>query len=100
MNLSANLSATSRALKLIPALALVTAASFLHAQTAARSTEVHPDRTLTFHYKIPPPPRSTLSLDGVAKPIPMDKDADGTSGLSLPSLSRPRSTAITSKPTV
>jgi enterochelin esterase-like enzyme len=77
MNLSANLSATFRALKLIPALALLTAASVLHAQ-GVRSTEVHPDRTVTFHYKDPAATKVTLSLEGVAKPIPMDKDADGT----------------------
>ncbi len=42
-----------------------------------RSTEVHPDHTVTFSYKDAAATKVTLALDGVAKPIPMEKDATG-----------------------
>jgi enterochelin esterase-like enzyme len=42
-----------------------------------RSTEVHPDHTVTFSYKDAAATKVTLALDGVAKPIPMEKDAAG-----------------------
>jgi enterochelin esterase family protein len=51
----------------------------LAAQAPARfhSTEIHPDRSVTFSYKDAAATRVTLALDGVAKPIPMEKDATG-----------------------
>jgi enterochelin esterase family protein len=42
-----------------------------------RSTEIHPDRSVTFSYKDAAATKVTLALDGVAKPIPMVKDAAG-----------------------
>ena len=42
-----------------------------------RSTEVHADHTVTFSYKDASAAKVTLALDGVAKPIPMEKDATG-----------------------
>jgi enterochelin esterase-like enzyme len=42
-----------------------------------RSTEIHPDRSVTFSYKDAAATKVTLALDGVAKPIPMEKDATG-----------------------
>jgi enterochelin esterase-like enzyme len=52
---------------------------FLGAQEPGRlrSTEVHPDHTVTFSYKDATATKVTLALDGVAKPIPMEKDATG-----------------------
>ncbi len=44
---------------------------------ARRSIEVHPDHTITFSYKDSSATKVTLALDGVAKPIPMEKDATG-----------------------
>jgi len=38
-----------------------------------RSTDVHPDRSVTFSYKDAAATKVTLALDGVAKPIPMEK---------------------------
>jgi enterochelin esterase-like enzyme len=42
-----------------------------------RTTEVHPDHTVTFSYKDAAATKVTLALDGVAKPILMEKDATG-----------------------
>ena len=42
-----------------------------------RSTDIHPDRSVTFSYKDAAATKVTLALDGVAKPIPMEKDAAG-----------------------
>jgi enterochelin esterase-like enzyme len=42
-----------------------------------RSTEVHADHTVTFSYNDASAAKVTLALDGVAKPIPMEKDATG-----------------------
>jgi len=51
----------------------------LAAQTPARlrSVDIHPDHTVTFSYKDAAAAKVTLSLDGVAKPIPMGKDETG-----------------------
>ncbi|HEY1995090.1 MAG TPA: hypothetical protein VGG81_11855, partial [Edaphobacter sp.] len=51
----------------------------LAAQAPARfhSTEIHPDHTVTFSYKDGAATKVTLALDGVAKPIPMEKDGTG-----------------------
>jgi enterochelin esterase-like enzyme len=45
--------------------------------TRLRSTEVHADHTVTFSYKDAAATKVTLALDGVPKPIPMEKDASG-----------------------
>ncbi len=60
-------------------LCLFFAPTLLAAQTPApfHSTDVHPDHTVTFQYKDRAATQVTLSLDGVAKPIPMEKDAEG-----------------------
>ncbi len=60
-------------------LLIVSAAFTLAAQTPARfrSTEIHPDHSVTFYYRDATGTKVTLSLDGVAKPIPMEKDAAG-----------------------
>src|SRR6266702_7651374 len=51
----------------------------LAAEAPARfhSTEIHADRSVTFFYKDAAATKVTLALDGVAKPIPMEKDATG-----------------------
>jgi enterochelin esterase family protein len=51
----------------------------LAAQTPAhfRSTDIHPDRSVTFSYKDSAATKVTLALDGVAKPIPVEKDVTG-----------------------
>jgi enterochelin esterase-like enzyme len=58
--------------------ALLTSFS-LAAQTPSRlrSVDVHPDHTVTFSYKDATAAKVALSLDGVARPIPMEKDATG-----------------------
>jgi hypothetical protein len=55
------------------------AALSLAAQAPARfrSTEIHTDHSVTFSYKDAAATKVTLTLDGVAKPIPMEKDATG-----------------------
>jgi enterochelin esterase-like enzyme len=75
MNLPAPRAAVS---KLILILALSAPLS-LPAQepTRLRSTEVHADHTVTFSYKDAAATKVTLALDGVAKPIPMEKDVSG-----------------------
>jgi enterochelin esterase-like enzyme len=51
----------------------------LTAQAPARfhSTEIHPDHSVTFSYKDLAASKVTLSLDGVATPIPMEKTQAG-----------------------
>jgi enterochelin esterase-like enzyme len=51
----------------------------LAAQTPARlrSTDIHPDRSVTFSYKDAAATKVSLALDGVAKPIAMEKDTTG-----------------------
>ena len=51
----------------------------LAAQATARfhSTDVHPDHSVTFSYKDATATNVALALDGVAKPIPMEKDVTG-----------------------
>jgi enterochelin esterase-like enzyme len=60
-------------------LSIVFSAFSLAAQTPARlrSVDVHPDHTVTFSYKDAAAAKVTLSLDGVAKSIPMEKDETG-----------------------
>jgi enterochelin esterase family protein len=57
----------------------LSAAFSVAAQAPARfrSTEIHPDHSVTFSYKDAAATKVTLTLDGVAKPIPMEKDAAG-----------------------
>jgi enterochelin esterase-like enzyme len=75
MNLLAS-RAPARKLTLLLALA---APLSLTAQDPARlrSTVVNADHTVTFSYKDAAATKVTLALDGVAKPIPMEKDASG-----------------------
>ncbi len=63
-------------------------APFLHAQIPGYtpSTEIHPDRSVTFHYKDDPATKGLLGLEGVAKPIPMAKDASGIWSYTTPPL--------------
>ncbi|HSY70463.1 MAG TPA: alpha/beta hydrolase-fold protein [Edaphobacter sp.] len=51
----------------------------LYAQAPARlrSTDVHPDHSVTFSYKDAAATKVSLALDGVEGPIPMEKDANG-----------------------
>src|ERR1700761_6364134 len=73
-----NLPALSTTCKFILLAALSTPIS-LDAQAPAhfRSTEIHADRSVTFSYKDAAATKVTLSLDGTAKPIPMEKNAVG-----------------------
>jgi enterochelin esterase-like enzyme len=41
------------------------------------SIEINPDSTVTFHYKDPAATTVLLGIEGVAKPIPMARDASG-----------------------
>jgi enterochelin esterase-like enzyme len=52
---------------------------FVTAQTPERfhSTVIHPDHSVTFSYKDAAATKVTLSLEGVDKPMPMEKDAEG-----------------------
>jgi len=60
-------------------LSLLFAPALLVAEPPAafHSTEVNPDRTITFHYKDAAATSVSVALDGVAKPIPMEKDEAG-----------------------
>lgn len=65
--------------RLLLKLSLFLAPALLYAQIPAYtpSVEVHPDRSVTFHYKDDGAKSVLLGLEGVAKPIPMAKDAAG-----------------------
>ena len=41
------------------------------------STEIHADRSITFRYRDPDTKAVLCSLENVAKPLPMSKDAEG-----------------------
>jgi enterochelin esterase-like enzyme len=60
-------------------LLLLSAPLSLAAQAPARfrSIDIHTDHSVTISYKDAAATRVTLTLDGVAKPIPMEKDATG-----------------------
>jgi enterochelin esterase-like enzyme len=78
-----------RNLRTAGALSLLLAFStavFSAAQTPERfqSTVIHPDRTVTFSYKDAAAKNVTLSLEGVASPIPMTKDASGVWTVTTP----------------
>ena len=66
-------------LRIAVTLVTVFATFSLVAQAPAplRSTDIHPDRSVTFSYKAAAATSVALALDGVAKPIPMEKDATG-----------------------
>jgi enterochelin esterase-like enzyme len=51
-----------------------------------RSTVIHEDHSVTFSYKDAAAAKVTLSLDGVAKPMPMEKDAAGVWSFTTPPL--------------
>jgi enterochelin esterase-like enzyme len=65
--------------KLITLLLTFSAPLCLVAQAPARlrSIDVHPDHSVTFSYRDAAATKVSLALDGVAKPIPMEKDAAG-----------------------
>jgi enterochelin esterase-like enzyme len=67
---------SARGLALLP---IVSAPLFIAAQAIApfRSTQIHPDRTVTFSYKDAAATRVELIVDGLPKPLPMEKDATG-----------------------
>jgi enterochelin esterase family protein len=67
----------------------VSAPLFLAAQAIApfRSTEVHPDRTVTFLYKDAAATRVELVLGGLPKKLPMEQGATGIWTVTTPSLS-------------
>jgi enterochelin esterase-like enzyme len=73
-----NLLASRTGCKFTLLLVLVTSLS-LAAQTTPRfhSTEVNPDHSVTFSYKDATATKVTLSLEGIAKPIPMEKAETG-----------------------
>jgi enterochelin esterase-like enzyme len=58
---------------------IVSAPLFLAAQAIApfRSIEIHPDRTVTFSYRDAAATRVELFIDGLSKPVPMEKGATG-----------------------
>lgn len=60
-------------------LLLLAAPSLLSAQIPAYTpaTEIHPDHTVTFNYKDDAATTVLLGLEGIAKPMPMAKNADG-----------------------
>ena len=57
-----------------------------HPPGAFQSTTIHPDGTVTFRYQDPNATKAELSIEGEAKPIPMQKEADGTWTATSPAL--------------
>ena len=56
-------------------------------ETAAfKSNEVHPDGSIAFRYKDPAAGKVLLTLEGAAKPLPMEKDNDGLWSVVTPPL--------------
>jgi enterochelin esterase family protein len=66
-------------IRILAALLAASTPLSLTAQTPARfrSVDIHSDHSVTFSYKDAVATKVTLALDGVAKPIPMEKDAAG-----------------------
>lgn len=63
-----------------PTLTLAIISPMLSAQAPPinfQSTEIHPDRTITFRYKDEDAKQVTLVIRDLTKPIPMAKDAEG-----------------------
>jgi len=54
-------------------------AALAHGQASPsfKSSEVHPDRSITFRYKDPAAGKVLLSLEGAGNPLPIRKDSDG-----------------------
>jgi enterochelin esterase-like enzyme len=69
----------SARVRLLLRLSLLFAPAFLQAQVPAYtpSTEIHPDRSVTFHYEDYGASTVLLSLEGAGKPVPMVKEAAG-----------------------
>jgi enterochelin esterase-like enzyme len=65
--------------RLLLKLFLLLAPAVLYAQVSAYTpaVEIHPDRSVTFHYKDDGAKSVLLGLEGVAKPMPMAKDESG-----------------------
>ncbi len=66
---------SARGLALLP----IVSAPLIAAQALApfRSVEIHPDRTVTFSYKDSVAAKVELLVDGLPKPVPMEKNAAG-----------------------
>ncbi len=64
-----------RGLALLP----IVSAPFVAAQALApfRSVEIHPDRTITFNYRDAAAAKVELFVDGLSKPMPMEKNSTG-----------------------
>ena len=71
-----DLLARRTSIRIVAALLAFSAPLSLSPQAPARfrSTDIHPDRSVTFSYKNAAATSVALSLEGVAKPIPMEKD--------------------------
>ena len=65
--------------RLVLKLCLLLVPGLLQAQVPAYtpSTVIHPDRSVTFHYKDDGATTVLLGLEGLEKPVPMTKDAAG-----------------------
>lgn len=75
---SARIAPMLKRLTLLAATALLYSTANLTAQAPPpQNFTVHPDRTITFRYQDSLATKVTISLEGVAKPIPMVKDATG-----------------------
>jgi enterochelin esterase-like enzyme len=63
-------------------------AALAHGQASAsfKSNEVHPDGSITFRYKDPAAGKVLLNLEGVDKPLTMQKDSDGLWSVVTPPL--------------
>ncbi len=63
-------------------------AALTHGQETAsfKSNEVHPDGSITFRYKDPAAGKVLLDLEGVAKPLAMEKNSDGVWSVVTPPL--------------
>lgn len=65
--------------RLLLTLSLLLVPSLLYAQVPAYvpAVEIHSDHTVSFHYKDDGAKSVLLGLEGIAKPVPMVKDAEG-----------------------
>jgi hypothetical protein len=69
--------ASSKFTQSLAMLLLLSAPLYAQAPARLRSTDIHPDHGVTFSYKDAAARKVSLALDGVEKPIPMEKDANG-----------------------
>ena len=69
----------SRSLQILTLMLALGSAAVTHAQVPAYTpdTIIHPDHSVTFHYKDDTAHTVLLGLEGIAKPIPMAKDDAG-----------------------